>query len=35
MIGTKTFKTNELVLSIKKNSFDSTRFPLHEWGTIY
>jgi type III restriction enzyme len=31
MIGTKTFKTNELVLKIKKNSFDSTRYPLHEW----
>ena len=31
MIGTKTFKTNELVLNIKKNSFDSTRYPLHEW----
>ncbi len=31
MIGTKTFKTNELVLKIKKNSFDSTRYPLDEW----
>ena len=31
MIGTKTFKTNELVLKIKKNSFDSTRYPLQEW----
>lgn len=31
MIGTKTFKTNELVLTIKKNSFDVIRYPLHEW----
>lgn len=31
MIGTKIFKTNELVLNIKKNSFDTSRYPLHEW----
>lgn len=31
MIGTKTFKTNELVLNIKKNSYDTARYPLNEW----
>ena len=31
MKGTKTFKTNELVLNIKQNSFDSIRYPLHDW----